>query len=202
PGSMPITETSPVPPPSVSEPTTPVPPVPPPATPSPPPAPQPVFEPEQPPPPPAAATPDFATSLGPRLLVGMGALFFVVFLALFVKYAWENDWVGPLGRLLLGTAFSLAVLVAGVRLLSRDLRPLGQGLMAIGLVGLYVSGFGAHAFYGLVSRPVAGALMLLVTAGAVLLADALDGRLLAALAWIGAYMTPALLSTGEDRAGT
>ena len=33
-----------------------------------------------------------------------------------------------------------------------------------------------------------------------LLAARLDARLLAALAWIGGYMTPLLLSTGEDKA--
>ncbi len=149
-----------------------------------------------------AAAPDFATNLGPRILVAMGALAFVVFLALFVRYAWENEWVGPRGRILIGSAFSIALLAAGLRLLGRELRPLGQGLMAIGLVGLYVCAFGAHAFYSLLPRSVAGASMLMVTAGAVMLADRLDGRLLAALAWIGAYLTPALLSTGEDRAGT
>lgn len=149
-----------------------------------------------------AAAPDFATNLGPRILVAMGALAFIVFLALFVRYAWENEWIGPKGRILLGATFSIALVAAGLRLLERELRPLGQGLMAIGLVGLYVCSFGAHAFYDLVPRPVAGAFMLVVTAAAVVLADRLDGRLLAALAWIGGYVAPALLSTGEDRAET
>jgi uncharacterized membrane protein len=58
----------------------------------------------QAPPPRPAVTPrratgaDFATELGPKILVGAGAIAVVVFLGLFVRYAWENDWVGPLGR--------------------------------------------------------------------------------------------------------
>ena len=42
--------------------------------------------------------------------------------------------------------------------------------------------------------------MLAITASAVLLAARLPARLLATLAWTGAYLTPVLLSTGEDRA--
>ena len=41
--------------------------------------------------------------------------------------------------------------------------------------------------------------MVVITASAVVLAARLDARLLAALAWIGGYMTPVLLSTGDDR---
>jgi uncharacterized membrane protein len=147
-----------------------------------------------------AARADFATTLGPKLLVGTGALAFVVFLALFVKYAWENDWIGPAGRVLCGATFGLALVALGVRLLGRQYRPLGQGLAGAGLASLYVSAYGAHGFYDLVSRPVAGAFMLVVTVNAVLLAARLQARLLATLAWTGAYLTPVLLSTGEDRA--
>ena len=145
-------------------------------------------------------TPDFATNLGPRILVAAGALAFVVFLGLFVKYAWESNWVGPTGRVLFGAAMGLALLAGGVRLMGREYRPLGQGLAGAGLAGLYVSAFGAHGFYGLISREAAGLLMAAITVNAVLLAMKRDARLLAALAWVGGYITPLLLSTGEDKA--
>lgn len=156
------------------------------------------------PPPPSrpisAPSPDFATNLGPKILVGAGALAFTVFLGLFVKYAWESNWVGPAGRVLMGAAMGLALVAGGVRLMGREYRPLGQGLAGAGLAGLYVSAFGAHAFYGLISREAAGLLMLAITVNAVLLAMKLDARLLATLAWVGGYLTPFLLSTGEDKA--
>jgi uncharacterized membrane protein len=156
--------------------------------------------PPTPPAPARAPVPDFATNLGPRILVAAGALAFVVFLGLFVKYAWENDWVGPTGRVLFGAAMGLALLAGGVRMMGREYRPLGQGLAGAGLAGLYVSAFGAHGFYGLISREAAGVLMAAITVNAVLLAMRLDARLLAALAWVGGYLTPLLLSTGEDKA--
>ena len=149
---------------------------------------------------PPAARPDFATNLGPKILVGAGGLAVVVFLAFFVRYAWENDWVGPTGRVLSGAVFSLGLLAGGLRIMGREYRPLGQGLAAAGFAGLYITAFAAHAVYGLVPRGAAAAFMIAVTACAVLVAERLDTRLLAGLAWVGGYLAPLLLSTGEDRA--
>lgn len=142
----------------------------------------------------------FATQLGPKILVGAGGLAVVVFLGLFVRYAWENDWVGPLGRVLSAALFSLGLLAGGLRTMAGRYRPLGQGLAAAGLSGLYVTAWAAHAVYALVPRGVAGALLVAVTVGAVLLALGRDARLLAGLAWVGGYLAPVLVSTGEDRA--
>jgi hypothetical protein len=143
---------------------------------------------------------DFASNLGPKILAAAAGLAFVVTLGLFVKIAWDNNWVGPTGRVLFGAVFGLGLLVGGVRLLGRRYRPLGQALAGAGLAGLYTSAFAAHAFYHLIPRAASGALMVAITGSAVLLAARLDARILAALAWIGGYMTPMLLSTGEDKA--
>jgi uncharacterized membrane protein len=150
--------------------------------------------------PPKPQAPDLATNLGPKLLVAVGALAVFASLGFFVKYAWDNDWVGPTGRVLSGAIFSLGLITAGIRLLGREYRPLGQGLAGAGLAGLYTSAFGAHGFYDLISRGAAGTLLVIITACALALASRLDARLLAGLAWVGGYLTPILLSTGEDRA--
>jgi hypothetical protein len=168
---------------------------PPPVDRSPPPASSPKRSPRAP-----AASPDFVASLGPRLLVGAGGLAVVVFLALFVRYAWENGWVGPAGRVLSGAVLSLGLVATGLRLLGREYRPLGQGLAAAGFAGLYISLFAAHAVYALVPRLPVASLMVVVIVCAVAVADRLDARLLSGLAWVGGYLTPLLLSTGEDRA--
>jgi uncharacterized membrane protein len=149
---------------------------------------------------PSTMAADFATTLGPRILVGAGGLAVVVFLGLFVRYAWENDWVGPTGRVLMAAVFSLGLVAAGLRLLGREYRPLGQGLAAAGFAGLYITAFAAHSVYHLMPRGPSAAFMIVVTACAVAVADRRSTRLLAALAWVGGYLTPVLLSTGEDRA--
>jgi uncharacterized membrane protein len=145
---------------------------------------------------------EFVGSLGPKILVGAGGLAVVVFLALFVRYAWENNWVGPLGRVLSAGAFSLALVVGGLRIMSRRYRPLGQGLTAAGFAGLYVTAWAAHAVYELVARATASAMLLAVVAAAAIVASRNGARLLAGLAWLGGYLAPVLLSTHEDRAET
>jgi uncharacterized membrane protein len=167
------------------------------------PSPAPVRPAESVPSPPGESTPpDFATNLGPKILVAAGGLAVVVFLAFFVRYAWENNWVGPTGRVLSAAVFSLGLVALGLRTMGREYRPLGQGLAATGFAGLYVAAFAAHAVYGLLPRGAAAAFMVAVTACAVLVADRLDARLLAGLAWVGGYLAPVLLSTGEDRAAS
>ena len=119
---------------------------------------------------------------------------------LFVKYAWDNNWVGPAGRVLIGAVIGLGLLALGIRLMRREYRPLGQGLAAAGLAGTVHLGLRRARLLRPDPREASALLMIAVTASAVLLAVRLDARLLAALAWIGGYMTPLLLSTGEDRA--
>jgi uncharacterized membrane protein len=121
----------------------------------------------------AVVTPDFATNLGPRILVWAGGLAVVFFLAFFVRYAWENDWVGPTGWILSGAVFSLGLVAGGLRIMGREYRPLGQGLAAAGFAGLYITAFAAHAVYGLLPRPGAAAFMVAVTTCAVLVAERL-----------------------------
>ncbi|HET7293790.1 MAG TPA: DUF2339 domain-containing protein, partial [Vicinamibacteria bacterium] len=104
------------------------------------------------------------------------------------------------GRVLSGAVFSLGLIALGVRLLRREYRPLGQGLAGAGFAGLFTALFGAHGFYDLIPRGAAFLLLVVVTSAALALAERLDLRLLAGLAWVGGYLTPVLLSTGEDRA--
>ena len=56
----------------------------------------------------------------------MGALAFVAFLALFVRYAWENDWVGPTGRILSSAFTSLGMLAAELKNLVAAYRTMGK----------------------------------------------------------------------------
>jgi len=165
-----------------------------------PPIPPPPRAPQRPAPTPPRPAGDFAANLGPKILAAGAGLAFVVTLGLFVKLAWDNNWVGPTGRVLSGAVFGLGLLALGVRLLRREYRPLGQALAGAGLAGLYTSAFAAHGYYHLIPREASGFLMVLITACAVVLSAALDTRILAALAWIGGYMTPLLVSTGEDKA--
>ena len=161
--------------------------------------PPPVGAPSSPAPPRATAA-DFATNIGPRILVVAGGLAVVVFLALFVRYAWENDWVGPVGRVLIGVGGQPRPGGARSAPAGPEVPAPGSGAGRRRVRWTVRVGYAAHGVYDLVPRGLAGAVMIVVTVCAVAVADRLDTRLLAALAWVGGYLAPVLLSTGEDRA--
>jgi uncharacterized membrane protein len=128
--------------------------------------------------------------------VGIIAVTFGVAFAL--KYAFENEWVGPRTRVALGALGGLALLGVGERLRRRGLRPYAYVLSGGGLLILYLSIYAAYDFYGLLAQPVAFLLMTLVTAAAVLLSVRLDALPVAVLGLVGGFLTPLLISTGQD----
>ncbi|HEX8282402.1 MAG TPA: DUF2339 domain-containing protein [Pyrinomonadaceae bacterium] len=128
--------------------------------------------------------------------VGIIAVTFGVAFAL--KYAFENEWVGPGARVALGALAGLALLGVGERLRHKGLRPYAYVLSGGGILILYLSIFAAYDFYHLLSQPPAFLLMVLVTAGAVLLAVRLNALPVAVLGLVGGFLTPPLISTGHD----
>ena len=128
--------------------------------------------------------------------VGIIAVTFGVAFAL--KYAFENEWVGPGARVALGALAGLALLGVGERLRHKGLRPYAYVMSGGGVLILYLSIYAAYDFYGLISQPPAFLLMTLVTAGAVLLAVRQDALPVAVLGLVGGFLTPVLISTGQD----
>ncbi len=148
---------------------------------------------------PAAAPESLENFLGGRVFLVVGVVVAVLGLGWFLKVAVDRDWIGPGARVFLGAAAGIAALVAGDRMRARGLGLFGQGLMGGGLGALYVTVFFACVRYGFIERPATYGAMLLLTAGAAALAARRDAPLLAYLGFLGGYLTPAVLTTGEDR---
>jgi len=72
-------------------------------------------------------------------------------------------------------------------------------LKAVGIGVLYLSLWAAFQLYHLVPAGIAFVAMLAVTAATASLALAQDAEILAAFALAGGFLTPVLLSTGENR---
>jgi uncharacterized membrane protein len=143
--------------------------------------------------------PAFETRMGLTWLNRIGVVTLVLGVAFFFKYAVDNQWIGETARVLLGVAAGLAALGLGERFWRRDQKTFAQGVSGAGVAILYVSFYAAFVFYSLVPQPLAFALMVLNTAAAGALALRYEAPALATLGLLGGYMTPILLSTGEDR---
>ncbi len=148
---------------------------------------------------PAGGSESLESFLGGRVFLVVGIVVAVIGLGWFLKVAVDRDWIGPGARVALGVAAGIAALVAGDRMRARGLGLFGQGLMGGGLGALYVTAFFACVRYGFLDRPATYGAMLLLTAGGAALAAKRDAPLLAYLGFLGAFLAPAVLTTGEDR---
>jgi uncharacterized membrane protein len=165
---------------------------------SPPPSPAPVEAPRfaatSPPP-----SPEHLELVIGRRWIGLVAIaLIVVAVAFFLKYAFENRWIGELGRVTLGVAAGLTLVWGGYKRHGRRWRYLSEVLTGGGVVILYLSVYGALAYYHLVNQRTAFIFLAILVAEAHLLALRYRAPSIAVLALVGGFLVPLLLSTGRD----
>jgi putative effector of murein hydrolase LrgA (UPF0299 family) len=136
--------------------------------------------------------------IGGRWLLYVGTAVLVLGIGFFVKYAFENDWINQTGRVLIGTAAGLVMIAGGHHFARRGYALYGQIVAGGGFASLYVSVFAALSFYGLIGRPAAFGLMVLITAGAALAAEVYRSQGLAVFAVAGGFLTPFLVGGGQN----
>ena len=130
------------------------------------------------------------------LIAGVITVMFAV--GFFLKYAYEQRWIGPLGRVLIAGFSGLVALAVGEVTRRRGYDIVAKGVTALGFAILYVTVFAAHRWYHLIGTPIAFALSIGITAGAMLYAVGLDEIIVAMLSLIGGYLTPVVLATGQN----
>ncbi|GAA5121550.1 DUF2339 domain-containing protein [Luteolibacter yonseiensis] len=140
--------------------------------------------------------------MGVKLFAWLGgvAMFFGVIF--FVKYAFENNLISPSTRIILGFLTGTGLLAGGLftHRLPRY-RVLAQAFCATGVLILYGVSFAAHAIYHF---PLFGtiqtfSLMACITCAAFFISVRLNALVVAVLGMLGGFMTPVLLSTGQDQ---
>jgi uncharacterized membrane protein len=146
----------------------------------------------------AAKPRDLESLIGGVWFAWAGILLAVFAVAFALKYAFDNNWISPAVRVTLGALAGLALLGVGERLRRRELRFYAYILSGGGVLILYLSVYAAYNFYQLLGQPAAFLLMTGVTALAVLLAVRLDALPVAVLGLVGGFLTPALITTGQD----
>ncbi len=141
----------------------------------------------------------FEQLIGQNWLNRIGALVLLLCAFFFVKYAFDQGWLSPAARVMIGALAGVAMIVTGEIYLRKSLRTFAGGLLGCGIGVLYVSAFGAHSFYGLVSTNTAFILYTIVTA--ISIAVSMHARMqpVAVLAVIGGFATPIALSTNTNQ---
>jgi uncharacterized membrane protein len=141
---------------------------------------------------------DLESLIGGRWFNLIGTVAVILGVGFFLKLAFDQGWVGPMGKVIIGLVIGAGMIIGGDRIRARGYRTYAQGLFGGGIVILYLSIFAAFARYQIIGQLPAFAMMTLVTATAVLLAARYDSLAIAILGLIGGFLTPIMLSTGKD----
>jgi uncharacterized membrane protein len=148
---------------------------------------------------PAAPQIDLESRIGSHWLNRVGIAAVLIGVSYFLKFAFDNNWIGAAGRVTIGLLAGIAVVVWSESFRKRRYLIFSYSLKAVGIGVLYLSLWGAFQVYNLIPGGVAFVAMLIVTAATAAMALGQDSQILAAFALVGGFMTPALLSTGQNR---
>jgi len=148
---------------------------------------------------PKVSSPDLESRIGSHWLNRIGITAVLIGVSYFLKFAFDNDWIGPAGRVAIGLLAGIAVVVWSETFRRRGYRVFSYFLKAVGIGVLYLSLYAAFQVYNLIPSSVAFMMMFAVTAATAVMAWTQDAEVMAAFALIGGFSTPLLLSTGQNR---
>jgi uncharacterized membrane protein len=136
--------------------------------------------------------------IGGQWLNRIGIVAVLVGLSYFLKLAFENNWIGPATQVLIGIAAGIALLLWSERFRRKGYTGFAYSLKAVSIGALYLSLWASSQYYHLVPPTVAFFGMLLVTLTSAALSLRQNAELLAAFALVGGFLTPVLISTGQN----
>jgi uncharacterized membrane protein len=136
--------------------------------------------------------------IGSQIFSRVGIVALMVAMTLFLKWAIDNHWIGPLGRVLAGLIAGVGIIVWSERFRRKGFSAFSYSLKAVGSGVLYLSLWAAFQLYHLLPASIALGAMILVTAWNAYMAWSQNSQVLAAYALAGGFATPLLLSTGGN----
>jgi uncharacterized membrane protein len=138
--------------------------------------------------------------IGTRWILIAGVIAVIFGAGFFLKYAYDNEWIGPTGRVVIVAIAGLIALATGEVTRRRGYGIVAKGVTALGFALLYLAVFGAYGYYHLFdSQTPAFVLAVLVTLAAMLYAVSLNEVVIAFLSFLGGFLTPLIVTTGENR---
>ncbi|HEY9197287.1 MAG TPA: DUF2339 domain-containing protein, partial [Mucilaginibacter sp.] len=140
--------------------------------------------------------PDLEKFIGENLINKIGIAILVLAIGYFVKFAIDNNWVGPVGRVGIGIACG-AVLIGVAHRLRNSYKAFSSVLVGGGLAVFYFTITLAFHQFNLFSQTVAFVILIVITIFAVALALLYDKQELAVIALVGGFASPFMVSTGK-----
>lgn len=129
-----------------------------------------------------------------------GVITVIVGVAFFLKYVIDNAWFGPKEKVCLVAVGGIAAMIIGEITRRRGFEIVAKGTTAMGFALLYAAVFSASRIYMLIETQSAFILAMAITAGAMAYAVALNEVVIAFLSLLGGYLSPIIISTGQNLA--
>ena len=136
--------------------------------------------------------------LGKYGIVWLGIMALFLSIGFLVKYAFDNQWIGPTARIVMGVALGIALLVGGDRSVKSGWRIFGESLLGGGLAIVYLSLYAGFTLYHLFTPLQAILIMVLITAMGLCLAAVKNAVILAVVASLGGYLAPVMVPTRPE----
>jgi uncharacterized membrane protein len=139
--------------------------------------------------------PDMEKFIGENLVNKIGIAILVLAIGFFVKYAIDNNWVGPAGRVGIGILCG-GILIGIAHRLRKSYKAFSSVLVGGGLAIFYFTITLAFHEFHLFSQTVSFIILIVITIFAVALSLLYDRQELAVIALIGGLSSPFMVSTG------
>lgn len=145
----------------------------------------------------AENTNDLEQNIGGKWFARIGILALILGISFFLKYAFDNNWIGPVGRIIIGIVTGLTLLALGEKTI-RKYFAYGQIISGGGIAVLYLSVFAAFNFYHLIPQIPAFLFMALITAVGIAVSLRYNAISLIIISILGGFLTPYLVSNGQN----
>jgi uncharacterized membrane protein len=139
--------------------------------------------------------PDLEKFIGENLINKIGIAILVLAIGYFVKFAIDNDWVGPIGRVGIGIACG-GILIAIAHRLRNSYKAFSSVLVGGGLAVFYFTITLAFHQFHLFNQTASFIILIVITIFAVVLSLLYDKQELAVIALVGGFASPFMVSTG------
>jgi uncharacterized membrane protein len=142
---------------------------------------------------------DLESLIAGRWFNRIGIVALLIAVSYFLKFAFDNNWIGQSGRVAIGVLLGALMLPWSQWLLGKGYTYFSEGIAALGEATLFLSVWAGCQYYTLYSRDVGFVAMIAITAMMAAVAIGRDSQRIAVLSLLGGLLTPVLASSGKDQ---
>src|SRR5260221_482745 len=142
---------------------------------------------------------DMESLIAGRWFNRIGIVALLIAVSYFLKLAFDNNWIGPSGRVAIGVVLGALMLPWSHWLLGKGYTYFSEGIAALGEATLFLSVWAGCQYYPLYNRDVGFAAMMAITAVMAAVAIGRNSQRIAVLSLLGGLLTPILASSGQNQ---